>query len=609
MKDSNLPTIQIPVVTNNNFFDKAREEGMLYYGRTGRKPEEYPGFYADLTDEVVERLKHSLNLFDDLGHIKFDLANTSVPLDNTYVTALQQWHIELTANGVLLLETYDVMGEYLKPFKTKRRIWINTLKQTVKDYAEKHNLTWVFVWHVSDQLQLCPWDARLRDEAYAPHYSSAAPWRIFSTEYCKALLPKGAGELPVPVQLNIQKERQSFSREMVAFNCTIDNSRNLLSKVNMKTADRRCVFYRKHLYDKQAFESMCEYAGNNYYVLYDGMETILFKLEKLVSFSLNEAQRNSLAQVGIRIAEDGSFVDVAGNTCDIYLPYIFVSRHGSYRESPSAALSRFRLWQKNGLELEPLRSFVHKFWNYPADGVYAFDSVDEFLLYYAGEAPGGGNYGERVDGYTTTNEDPQVPYYLFNEELTVDTSIARYIGGISVPNGEYPYKSIWSMRSGETFMIISRKGEQYVNLLHGDDFRKFVREYLYYEEEYCPLEFRENTDLYYESGAVEIGRCCYQTELQTRWGDIAFYDMQIPNKDFFESETLYRDYHTGAFFIRGKGLTRDEYFIFTDLCTPTLNESSTIPITNNEAAAWISKYCGKEKLREVFGDIDPSVNG
>ena len=56
---------------------------------------------------------------------------------------------------------------------------------------------------------------------------------------------------------------------------------------------------RKHLYDKQAFESMCEYAGNNYYVLYDGMETILFKLEKLISFSLNEAQRNSLAQVGM----------------------------------------------------------------------------------------------------------------------------------------------------------------------------------------------------------------------------------------------------------------------------------------------------------------------
>lgn len=111
---------------------------------------------------------------------------------------------------------------------------------------------------------------------------------------------------------------------------------------------------------------MCEYAGNNYYVLYDGMETILFKLEKLVSFSLNEAQRNSLAQVGIRIAEDGSFVDVAGNTCDIYLPYIFVSRHGSYRESPSAALSRFRLWQKNGLELEPFRDLesegVHLCW-------------------------------------------------------------------------------------------------------------------------------------------------------------------------------------------------------------------------------------------------------
>lgn len=598
----NLNTIN---TNNKNFWDETKEFVILNNRFPLNPPEQCPGFYSDLTDKVVERLKHSLNLFDDLGRIKFDLANTSVPLDNTYVTALQQWHIELTATGVLVFEAQDVMGEYVKQFKTRRRSWINTLKQTVKDYAEKNMLnSWVFVWHISDQLELFSLDFWLRDEVYAPHYSSAAPWRIYSAEYCKDLLPKGAGELPVAVQLNAKKERQSFSREMVAFNCTIDNSRNLLSKVNMKTGDRQCVFYRKHLYDKQAFESMCECAGNNYYVLYDGMETVLFKFETLVSFSLNESQRSSLAQVGICIAEDGSFVDAAGNTCNIYLPYIFASRYGSYRESPSA-LSHFRMWQNNGLELEPLRAFVHKFWNYPTDGVYAFDSIDEFLCYYVGEAPGG-NYGERVAGYTTTNEDPQVPYYLSSKELTLDTTTARYMGSISVPDGEYSYKSIWSMRSGETFMIINRNGEQFVYPLFGESYRKFVRECFYYEEEYCPWEFRENTTLYYDSGAVEIGRCCYQTELQTRWVDIAFYDMQIPNEDFVENETLYRNYHTGAFFIRGKGLARDEYYAFTDLCTPTLNECSTIPITNNEAAAWINKYCGKEKLREVFGDIDPS---
>ena len=219
----NLNTIN---TNNKNFWDETKEFVILNNRFPLNPPEQCPGFYADLTDKVVERLKYSLNLFDDLGRIKFDLANTSLPLDNTYVTALQQWHIELTATGVLVFEAQDVMGEYVKQFKTRRRSWINTLKQTVKDYAEKNMLnSWVFVWHISDQLELFSLDFWLRDEVYAPHYSSAAPWRIYPAEYCKDLLPKGAGELPVAVQLNAKKERQSFSREMVAFNCTIDNSR------------------------------------------------------------------------------------------------------------------------------------------------------------------------------------------------------------------------------------------------------------------------------------------------------------------------------------------------------------------------------------------------
>lgn len=597
----NLNTIN---TNNKNFWDETKEFVILNNRFPLNPPEQCPGFYADLTDKVVERLKHSQNLFSDLGRIKFDLANTSLPLDNTYVTALQQWHIELTATGVLVFEAQDVMGEYVKQFKTQRRSWINTLKQTVKDYAKKNGLKWQFVWHIFDQLELFPLD-RLRDEVYAPHYSSAAPWhQKHWHEHWKALAPKGAGELLVPVA-DSPKERRRFGQKMTAINRMIENSRNLLPKVNMKAADRDYVVYRDKLYDKPTFESMCEYAGNNYYVLYDGMETVLFKLEKIYSFTLNESQRSSLAQVGICIAEDGSFVDTSGNTCNIYLPYIFASRYGSYQEaSSSSTLSRFRVWQKNGLELEPLRTFVHKFWNYPTDGVYAFDSIDEFLCYYVGEAPGG-NYGERVAGYTTTNEDPQVPYYLPNDELTLDTATAKYVGSISVPDGEYPYKSIWSMRSGETFMIINRNGEQFVYPLSGESYRKFVRECFYYEEEYCPWEFRENTPYYYKYCTIEIGHCCYKSSLHDMWCDFLPYEIQTSEKGLFETETLYREY-TGKFFLHGEGFMRDEFYTIEDLNTPCV-QAADIPLTDSEAAMWMKEHCEAGTVERIFGGIDPSA--
>lgn len=606
---------------NENFWDAAKEVVIRSNRLPVNNPEQFPGFYADITEQVVNYLQHSENPIKDLQKMQADLLTTSVPLDEVYRTAFKRWEMYQTPDNIIVFTGYDLLGEFTTHFACSRRNCINNLKKIVKCFAEQQDFKFQFCWFSSDLLGL-NFNDFLKDELYFSGGSCAAPdLEQSSSEVVEPL---------VPVSLNVNKKRQMFGKEMQGIYGCFTNSM-VAQPVVHKKGVKDYVLFNGRLYKKNKFENKCERAGR-YYVLYDGSETLLFSFVKVTTlFQITSSMKRLLENANILRTDDNKLIDIKwtdnkGNECELYIPYIYISHSGSYKKQPSAlpsALTRFRLWQMvkdADFDMNALYDFVFKFWRYPSDSLHTFCSLGEFCSKYVGEAIGG-NYGERLAMPTDVNTSKHYDTkYNPWEDQTFDKDIAEHIASIitSVPIGKdvngktaFHQQHLYRLKSGEFFICGLSAPNRYGLCIPYTSYpdslllRMWVRKHL--EETVYTYIFGEDTPKpCYEDTATEIAHCIYPS-VNDMWSMISTFRRQNMLLDDtgtpVENETLYQDNKTGRYFIYGIGYDRPEYYSMTDLGTKC-REATEIPLDEVSAARWVKKHFDPNKMREIFGDID-----
>lgn len=603
--------------TNNNFWEEAREKVVATNRLPVNNPEDYPGFYADITDLAVEQLRHSDNIFKELHRMQADMVVTSVPLDDMYVTAFEKWSIQRTPEDVIVFYGYDTIFEFIKQFKCRRRNWINALKQKIKDIAEDEGRKYQFCWFSASLLWLTKWDC-VQDEVYFTGGSSAAPWaREPWRGYLKQFSPDEVKEPLVSVGLDAGKDRQQFGREMMDMYSSFEKYKDMLPMAGREKPEKQYVVFRGKLHDRKAFENKCERAGQ-YYVLFDGSETLLFALKKITStFQITKTQRQLLEKEGISVTDGEMLRGKGGKICELYIPYIYTSHVGSYKEKKPSVLSRFRMWvgYEEEVDMEALHIFVHDFWKYPKEGVYAFDSLEQFRCLYVGEAPSG-NYGERLALKENTPVNTPESYhrkYLWEYEQTLDEDIAEHIGSIitSAPIAEdetgkktFYEMHLFRLKSGEAFLLGYDELGLCVTSLTDKTLHTWIRKHLG-ESVYDYIFPNAEPEPCYADTAREIGHCCYPS-YNGMWGLVTSKEVRDACEEPMEDETLYQDRETGRFFLYGTGYDRDEYYTMAELNIPC-TEPAKIPLSDAEAALWMKEHCEAGTVERIFNGTDPSA--